>query len=357
MTEHDDRPEATADPDPEPRRVPDPPATRRARHLLAGILIALFAAMFLAKILESSGQAQTALFYVGIPAAIALTVTLTARPRSAVGVALATTTIGLALAGPLLNEGIVCLVIAAPLLYGVAALIGLAVSTVRQSASRNRAAVLAVPLLAILVTEGVAGISYLPRENSAAASVHTQAPPSSYTTALAAAPRYDEPDAFLLRTIPFPRPVSAVGTGLDVGDERAVTFTDSSGLAPGARTVPHAMTLRVSESRTSDDGGRVLFDVVDDTTLAKWMNLRAAEVEWTRSDDGGTAVTWTLHWTRTFDPSWYFGPVQQHFTGLAAGYLAETFAKAAQDTWDLTGAASVDGPDRFTDIHGPGERA
>ena len=76
------------------------------------------------------------------------------------------------------------------------------------------------------------------------------------------------------------------------------------------------MTLRVSERSP----GRVVFAVVADTTLARWMDLRRATFDW-RSGD----LKLTLGYRRTFDPGWYFGPLQHYAVSEAAGYLATTF--------------------------------
>ncbi|MCF4122293.1 hypothetical protein L1785_15040 [Antribacter sp. KLBMP9083] len=264
-----------------------------------------------------------------MPAVIALTVILTARPRSPVGMALATTTIGLALAGPLLDEGVVCLVIAAPLFLGVAAIVGVVVEQLRESRTRRRA--LAVtPLLLLALAEGVGGATVVPRDDAGTATAVIDAAPADLARSLAAPPVYGDFEAVFLRAVPFPEPVSATGTGLAVGDERVVTFTPRRSLGLGAQPTPRSMTLRVVESEVSDAGGHVVLDVTEDTTLARWMDLRSAEVTWEAAGDG-TRVTWTLHFTRTFDPSWYFGPLQHRTTGLAAEYLIDTFAGPAEE--------------------------
>ncbi|PZR52082.1 hypothetical protein DNL40_13410 [Xylanimonas oleitrophica] len=306
-------------------RAPELPATRRARLLLAGVLLSLFLAMLLARALGEAGLEQTALFYVGVPALVAVTVTLTARPRTAVGVALATTTIGLALAGPLLDEGVVCLVIAAPLLYGVAAAVGVAVQRVRERGPGGRApALVAAPLLAVMLLEGVGGVSLLPREDAGSASVVVDASVDEVATALASAPDYGPFRSAFLRAVPFPHPVHAAGAGLEVGAVREVEFTPRRSLGIGAEPTPRAMALEVVRSEARDDGGAVVFAVTDDTTLARWMDLHQAEVIWW-AEGTGVRVTWTLRYTRTFDPSWYFGPVQRYATDQAAAYLAATF--------------------------------
>ena len=301
----------------------------RARLVLAAILLAVFGAMLFAKALGAGGLEQTAMFYVGIPALIAVTVVLTARPRSAVGLTLAVTTVALALAGPLLDEGVVCLIMAAPLIYGVAALIAWIVTALTTPRWTHHGLVV-LPLLAAALLEGVAGVSYLPRESAASATVLVEAIPEEYASALAAPPAYGPFDAVLLKTVPFPHPVSATGSGLEVGDRRVVRFNDRKSLGLGAEPTPRSMTLRVAESDIDTDAGRVFFEVTADSTLSRWMDLQSATVAWHRVGDR-TETTWTLDWARTYDPSWYFGPLQQHTTGLAAGYLADTFAAAAAD--------------------------
>ncbi|TQN33002.1 hypothetical protein FHX37_2996 [Haloactinospora alba] len=319
--DHPPNPEDPAD-TPEPPDAPPSGARSPAggRLLLAAVLLALFAAMLGYKILEAGGLEQTALFYVGLPALIALTVAATAAPRSPVGVAMAVTTIGLALAGPLLNEGVVCLLMAAPLFYGTAAVLGAGLARARRGTrhpGRNHALVL-VPVL-LLCVEGVAGVSYLPRGGEGTAQRVVGAGPERVAAALAEPPDYASPRSAFLRVVPFPRPDEARGSGLEVGDRRTVEF------AGHERTT---MTLEVTESDVRADSGRVVFTVVGDTTLARWLELRSAEASWEPAP-GGTKLDWTLRYRRTFDPSWYWGPLQGYGMDRAAGYLLDTVAAEA----------------------------
>src|SRR5689334_21239430 len=99
-------PESDGGPEADPPGAAEFPGRSPARVALVSVLAASFAAMLGYKILHAGGLEQTALFYVGLPATIALVVAATARPRSATGLAVATVTICLALAGPMLNEGV-----------------------------------------------------------------------------------------------------------------------------------------------------------------------------------------------------------------------------------------------------------
>ncbi|MGI8333981.1 hypothetical protein ACRYCC_28860 [Actinomadura scrupuli] len=288
--------------------VPDPRRQRAARRTLLGVVAALFAAMLTCKILKAGHLEQTALFYVGIPALIALTVVATARPRSTLGTIMATITVGLALAGPLLDEGVVCLVVAAPLFYLCGAIVGVIADWGRRS--RGMQALLIVPLL--FSAEGT--VTSLPRGGEV--TVTRVAPTGTdLDRALASPPVFGPVRSRLLR-LKFPRPVRAGGAGLDPGATRHIDFTPRRSLGLGARPTARSMDLTVVRHTP----GRLVFAITRDTTLARWLELTEAEFRWQ-----GTRLAVTLRYRRTFDPAWYFGPVQRYGMREAAAYLAETF--------------------------------
>jgi hypothetical protein len=291
---------------------PDQKDEKRARRILAGVLAALFAAMVVYKVLHAGRLEQTAVFYVGIPAVIAITVALTVRPRSATGLIMATITIGLALAGPLLGEGIVCLVFAAPLFYVVGLVVGGLVEFYRRRRGVN---MIVVQLLLLAMAEGATGATSLPRGEEVSAIRVVGA--VDVERALTAPPVFVAFESPFLR-MGFPQPLAARGQGLQVGATREITFTPRRSLGIGAVAEPRSMSLRVSERSP----GRVVFEVVRDTTLARWLDLREAEFTWTR-----TQLSVRLRYRRTFDPAWYFGPLQRFAAGQAAEYLAGTFTR------------------------------
>ena len=293
--------------------VPDPRRQRAARRTLLGVVAALFAAMLTCKILKVGHLEQTALFYVGIPALIALTVVATARPRSALGTIMATITVGLALAGPLLDEGVVCLVIAAPLFY----LCGAVVGVIADWASRSRGmqALLIVPLL--FSVEGA--VTSLPRGGEVTVT-RVAAAGTDLDRALAVAPVFGPVRSRLLR-LKFPRPVRAEGAGLDPGATRHIDFTPRRSLGIGARPTARSMDLTVVRHAP----GLLIFAITRDTTLARWLQFTEAEFRWQ-----GGRLSVTLRYRRTFDPAWYFGPVQRYGMREAAAYLAETFTGSTE---------------------------
>jgi hypothetical protein len=293
--------------------VPDPRRQRTARRTLLGVVAALFVAMLTYKILKAGHLEQTALFYVGIPALIALTVVATARPRSTLGTIMVAITIGLALAGPLLDEGVVCLVVAAPLFYLCGAIVGVIADWARRG--KGMQALLVLPL--VFSAEGA--VASLPRGGEVTAT-RTAPAGTDLDRALAVAPVFGPVRSPLLR-LKFPKPVRAEGAGLDPGATRHVDFTPRRSLGIGARPTPRSMDLTVVRHAP----GLVVFAITRDTTLARWLRFTEAEFRWR-----GSRLTVILRYRRTFDPSWYFGPVQRYGMREAAAYLAETFTGRAE---------------------------
>lgn len=304
------------------------PLADRSRWLLAGLVLAVLAGIVALRLTHWGGLDQTAVFYLGLPAGIALFVVFAARPRSGTGIAMAALTVVLALSAPLLGEGVVCLVIAAPLLYGVVALVTAVATSLLRGGPRSHQALLAVPLLFALALEGVAGVSLLPRQGRGEGGATTSATPAQVAAALAAPPAYGPFEAVFLRAVPFPEPVAATGTGLEAGDTRRVEFTPRTTLRIGAEPTPRHLELEIVESEVRADGGRVVFAVTQDTAFARWMDMHRATATWT-ARGGGTRMDWTIDYDRTYEPSWYFGPVQAYATDLAAAYLADTFTAGA----------------------------
>lgn len=302
-----------------------------ARRTLLAVLAALFAAMLGYKVLHAGGLEQTALFYVGLPATIALVVAATARPRSATGLAVAVVTIGLALAGPLLDEGVICLVLAAPLFYLVAVVVGLAVDLGRKRAVTRRLNAFGLaPVLAVLCLHGVS--TPAPHDDLVTVTRTVPGTPEQFATALAGSVGpggpvdFRPPRSAFLSRLPFPRVVAVTGAGLQPGAERLITFNPRHSLGIGARPTPRAMRLRVTASAP----GRARFDVVDDTATARWLRWDTSQVTWRPAPRGATEVTWQLGYRRTFDPGWYFGPLQRYGMRQAAGYLVSTFGAPAR---------------------------
>jgi hypothetical protein len=221
----------------------------------------------------------------------------------------------------MLNEGIICLVLTAPLFYLVAIPIGMVIDLyVERDRTRRMHALGLVPVLAVLSLQGVTGAPA--HEDQVAVTRIVQLTPPQFAAALSGAPRFALPRSAFLSRLPFPLVVRVDGAGLDVGDERAITFTRRHSLGIGASSTPRSMRLRVAESGPD----HVRFDVVQDSATARWLHWQTSRVTWRPTSSGSTEVTWQLTYQRTFDPSWYFGPLQEYGMRQATGYLIDSFA-------------------------------
>jgi hypothetical protein len=300
--------------DVEPRRI------SRAQWTLAAIIVALAAGGVAYRLLVNHKLEQTSALFIGIPSLVALVLALTPRAKSIMGIVMKGVTLALLLSAPLLGEGFVCILMAAPIFYLVAFIVAFVIKRVRSNPDLGPGGMLGLTLLPLLVMsfEGTHPSLSFPRAETVTAVRRVAARPEDVEQALAARPRFNAALPPYLR-LGFPRPVDARGTGLDVGDTRVVRFAGGEGH-------PGDLTLRVSE-RTP---GRVVFRAVEDgSKVAHWLAWRASEVEFREVSPGETEVRWTIRYDRLLDPAWYFGPWERYATRRAAAYLIETVATPA----------------------------
>jgi hypothetical protein len=306
------------------RRVSFGPA-----RTVAAIAIALGVGSLVYRLLHATDLSQSAALFIGIPSLMAFLAAFVAvrlHAESFVGITLKTITIGLLLAGPILGEGFICVLLAAPLFYTVGILIAVAFQGMRRFARSRRHAstlgLLVLPMLAFSL-EGVLPALTLPRHETSVAERTLVASPEMVEAALSQSPHFDAPLEGLLG-IGFPRPATASGRGLAVGDRRVVTFATRGGRQ-------RDLVMEVAAS----GAGWVRFQPVSDATkIAEWLGWQSADVSWTDLGDGHTRVRWALTYERRLDPAWYFGPWEAVVTTLAADYLIQSAATPAHPSGD-----------------------
>ncbi len=291
---------------------------RAAQWALALLILALAAGKLTYSLLVRSQLRQTAALFIGLPALVALILALTPRAKTATGMVLKGMTIAMLMSGILLEEGFICILMAAPLFYAVALAVGLTVQTLRRRADgRPSGRSLGLVLLPLLLfsLEGVFPTTTLPGYESVTVERLLASSPDRVQASLAQTPRFDRSlPAFLL--LGFPRPVHAEGTGLEVGNRRAIQF--ASGEAPVSELVLEVVARGPNWVR---------FRMVSDgTVIAEWLSWHEAEVRWTEESSAHTRIRWNLSYERQLDPAWYFGPLERYAVGLAAGYLIDTLA-------------------------------
>ena len=256
---------------------------------------------------------QTSALFIGIPALIAAICVLTPKPASATGTAVKAVTLFIGIAGALLGEGFICILMASPLFYLIAILIGRA----RDKESDNSTVVSCVLILVMIPisTEGThPGLSFS-REETVSAERMLSATPAQVNAALATPPRTNGILPFYLR-LGFPRPVSANVLGTGVGARETIHFAGGEGK-------PGDLVLEVAEHKE----GRLRWRSISDTShVAHWLKWEESTVEWAAVDGSHTRVRWTLHYRRLLDPAWYFGPWERYAARLTAEQLIQDAA-------------------------------
>lgn len=289
----------------------------RSQWTLVGIIVALTTAAVLYRIFVLNGLAQSSALFIGLPAVLAIILTLTPRATSATGVIMKTMTIALLMSGPILGEGFLCIIMAAPLFYLVAAVIGLITDNERRRQNKNPSTTLKVVILFPILLASLEGTTpslSFPRREEITVTKIVHGSPADVEHALAQAPVFDKTLPAFIRK--YPRPVRASGNGLTLGSVRRMHFVGGEGN-------PGDLTMRV----TGRDPSSVTFTAESDTShIRHWLTWRSSHVSWRAAGAGRTEVTWRLVYDRELDPAWYFGPWERYATRLATEYLIDTLA-------------------------------
>ena len=298
---------------------PDVP-TKTNRWALPFMALAISAGCLMYRILVLKRLEQTALLFAGIPALLAVIVACTPKSKTLIGGTLKATTLFLLLSAPLLGEGFICILMAAPIFYAVALAVAGIITVIRTHARNKQNVLSCLALLVILPMslEGSRTSLSFNREEAVTVRRMVQATPEEVAAALARSPRTDLPIPLFFRS--FPRPTEAHGEGLKLGDWRSIHFAGGEGH-------PGDVVLKVVESGP----GHARFEVVSDKSkIAHWLDWKYADVRWRQTDAGHTQVEWTLGYRRSLDPAWYFRPWERYAVRVAADYLIR--ANAAQES-------------------------
>lgn len=283
-------------------------------------VLGISAAGFMYRVLVFDRLEQTALLFVGIPVLLAVVLVSTPKAKTTVGSVLKATTLALLLSAPLLGEGFICIVMAAPIFYAVAMIVAALINFVKKRAAKPKQAILpCLVLIAFLPMslEGTHPALSFHRDEEVTARRMVAASPQAVENALRFSPRIDRALPFYLR-MGFPRPTEAHGEGLEPGALRKVHFAGGEGH-------PGDLVLVVTQSSP----GHARFRMVsNETKVTHWLDFKEAEIEW-HAIGNQTEVNWTLRYRRLLDPAWYFGPWERYGVWLAADYLIQTNATPA----------------------------
>jgi hypothetical protein len=262
-------------------------------------------------LLVRSDRVDTAALFVGVPLVLAVIIALAPPAKSLHGLTFRVVTFGLLITSAFLHEGAACVLMAAPLVYGVAHLVAELVRQVRRAGQRHqrRAALAVVPLLLLASLEGTA-YRVDPVQTATTERVVARSQ-QQVEQSLQRGPDFGAAKPFLLRFSGYPTPTAAVavGDGLAVGTRW--TFTMAGG--------------PIVTEVTARDSRRIEFTVVSDhSKTQRWLKWRGAVIHLTPRDNGDTTVRLELSFTRRLDPSWYFGPIEAAMVGAGLDHFADS---------------------------------
>ena len=293
-----------------------------AQWWIEAFVVAAICGSVLYRYLMGMRYLHSSAMFIGIPAILAVVLALTPKAKTVTGGIVKGITLALLVIAPLLGEGYLCILIAAPLFYIVGLLVGIPVDIAKRKARGSETLSCVVILLLPFCLEGVVPQLTFSRGQTVQVTKILDSPAARVEDSLAESTRIDLRLPQFLR-IGFPYPLQAKGRGLDVGAQRAILFSGAEGDPAGW------LVMRVAERRP----GFARFETVSDSSkLTQWILWDSSEVEWAAVDAHRTRVTWRIHFDRQLDPSWYFTPWERAAVRQAAGYLIDANAQPSEQS-------------------------
>lgn len=270
-------------------------------------------------LMRKKGLDSSALLYIGIPTMIALVFSTTSPANSAVGVTLKALTFIILISGPLLQEGFVCMIMAAPIFYIVGALAAWPFDHYRKKKQRDEDAsklnMFVVPgLLLVMSMEGVIDATTFERHNNIVKTQLVEASVEQVRIKLAQNRSVPVPDSLFARI--FPRPDTINAQGVAVGDRHWIEVTYAKWVFWNKKS--GASYFEVVESQP----GLIRFRPVQDNSYMKsYLDWGETVVTLQPVSANMTKVSWEIHFTRKLDPAWYVQPLQRYAVGVLANTL------------------------------------
>lgn len=294
-----------------------------ARSVVTAMILAVAAASLWYRSTQSLGLQQTGALFVGVPAVLAVVVVQLARPRSAQGVALKTVSLGLLVSLMLLDEGVLCILLSAPLFFFIAFLAAKIVE--ERDAPRGQRRLVPALIGASLVPmslEGVTAPTTFDRDEIVTVTRLVEAPAFAVGEALLAPPRFDRPRPSALR-LGFPWPEAVRIDQTAEGPVWSVAMRGGETRLNGMEPKTGTLRLALVESGAGFVRWRA---VSDDSHIRHFMTWVGSDVRYAAVDSSRTSVQWTVRYRRDLDPAWYFGPMERLAVRLAASYLIDAVA-------------------------------
>jgi hypothetical protein len=244
--------------------------------------------------------------FVGVPMFLGMFAAGT-TPEKAVGAAMKYVTLCMCVIAPALGEGSVCLLMAAPIVYPIAALAAWAGS--RPAGGKIRAVALVPFLVAIWGRTPVAEQPLVEITDS----LDVDGAPDEVWGEMDRVTLPLEPPPLFLRA-GFPTPKAIHGEGLSPGSERRIVFDNGTVVAHLTTMGPG---LRAAMTMSYENVGHEFFD--------RWLVLEDSTFAFDPVPAHRTRITHTTHYRRLLAPAFYFGPLEEYGVHQMQRYLLTSF--------------------------------
>ncbi|MBT5955053.1 hypothetical protein HOG98_10095 [bacterium] len=280
---------------------------------LMTLVVVLAASSLLYKALNSSGGfnlGHSSLLFVGLPTFITLLmIKFSKTPKTAYETVFKTITYFLLVSSIFLGEGLVCILMSAPIFYGVSALVVFIYNWITK---KNKSKLFSILLIPAIITIGQPFGDISPEIQSVQTSVtfNKNLSLNSFNTQQKLQKNYP-----LFFKIGFPTPVAIIGTGIKFGDTRDIQFNSTTkGLG--------ILSLKIIEQ----DKTRIKFKAIKDTThISGWLTWSNIDVQLVDIGENQTKVIWVSNFTCNLGPKWYFEPLEKYAVGLMNQYLINNY--------------------------------
>jgi len=294
--------------------------SKTKRLLIVAILLSAFTGIVISY-MRRRGIDSSALLYIGIPTFIALAFafTSTSKSKSIMGSTLKAITFIILISGPLLQEGYICMIMAAPILYIIGALAAWPFDHYRkkkQNGSKLNMIILPA-LLVFMSMEGVIDETSFNRFNTVEHEQIINSSIADIRKRIGSSRPLDAPNSLFAKI--FPRPDTINANGIDIGDTMWIDVSYFKWIYWNEKRG------KVQYKVTENEVNYLKFSPTMDSSYFKsYMTWKDTVVILKPVSKNKTKVTWRISFQRDIDPAWYAQPLQRYAVAAAAEVLVES---------------------------------
>ena len=270
------------------------------------------------QLLSSRGLQSSSLFYIGLPLLLAYLFKHSKISNTNTIAILKGITVVILLSAPVLQEGFICILMAAPLFYIIGGVAGLIIDYNRKKQLSKLQLSPLFLLLALMSLEGTHPALTFDRQHTVRVEKVVSASSDEIKKQLNKPLVLGNKVPTFLKIFPFPTQQASTQYqgGTQVGDKTALHFVYNKHFFFN----PKIGDLIYEVTATGDNfiESKV---TQDESYVSSYLNWQNSKVSWQAIDASHTKVVWEISYERKLDPAWYFGTLEYFTTGLMANAL------------------------------------